>query len=159
MSWLNPWYWISLVGSPEFWLAVSVAIAAFYAWKKPKGMKGFVVVFLISLAISYGIVIGLKDITNIPRPCDPDNPDCPEDSSFPSGHAVAVFTAFTATALFSKKRAIPILILALLVSWSRVALGVHTWADVIVGGLIGVTITQTVWFALKKFGKKIKLEI
>ncbi len=58
-------------------------------------------------------------------------------NSFPSGHSATAFSLFLALGLIFKRALIPFLILAFLVAFSRVAIGVHYLSDVIVGSLIG----------------------
>ena len=74
--------------------------------------------------------------------------------SFPSGHtqtAVGTFGAIAATAR-KKSVAITCVVLALLVGFSRMYIGVHTPADVLVGG--GLSIVFLVVFYPIMFGKK-----
>ena len=63
----------------------------------------------------------------------------PSDWSFPSGHATASFAA--AWALFRmapKKVGVPALLLAILIAFSRLYVGVHYPTDVLAGAVIGV---------------------
>jgi undecaprenyl-diphosphatase len=63
-------------------------------------------------------------------------------SSFPSGHTLEAFAMATALSLlFSKKKiVIPVFAWAILVAYSRIALGVHYPSDVIAGILLGIFI-------------------
>lgn len=62
----------------------------------------------------------------------------PFDWSFPSGHSVNVFAAATAVFLNHKKIGVFALVLAALVAFSRLYVGVHYPTDVLVGAVIGI---------------------
>ncbi len=61
----------------------------------------------------------------------------PTDSSFPSGHTAACFAVTVVLLIKYKWKAIPALIVALLVALSRIYLCVHYPSDVLGGMLIG----------------------
>jgi len=61
----------------------------------------------------------------------------PKDFSFPSGHTMASFAAATVIISQNKKWRLPVLILAFLISFSRLYLFVHFPSDVIAGAIIG----------------------
>lgn len=66
----------------------------------------------------------------------------PSDASFPSGHAACAFAS--AGILYRnlpKRFAIPAVILAFLIAFSRLYLGVHYFSDVLCGMLIGIALS------------------
>jgi membrane-associated phospholipid phosphatase len=148
---------MTLAGSPELWLGMAAALVVFYFFRRnsanPKPLfRAFTVVFVVSLLASLGIVQAGKLAFHVERPCGEDNPYCENDFSFPSGHAASVFVFFTSVLIFVR-RAWPAGILAAAVAWSRVALGVHTIADVAAGSVVGVVVSLVVWKALERGGK------
>ena len=75
------------------------------------------------------------------------------DSSFPSGHTVEAFAMAAAlfTLFFRRKITVPIYIWAILVAYSRMALGVHYPSDVLAGIFIGSLLGWVVPWAAGKF--------
>ena len=63
--------------------------------------------------------------------------------SFPSGHTTTIFALATMVVFFTKKRSyhILVLIVAILVGYSRIYLGQHFLEDVIFGSIIGTSIS------------------
>jgi undecaprenyl-diphosphatase len=71
-----------------------------------------------------------------PRPLVP----TPPTGSFPSGHSATAFACATVIAWASPRLAVPAFVLAALVAWSRVYVGVHWPLDVLGGALLGVLV-------------------
>ncbi|HEX2087805.1 MAG TPA: phosphatase PAP2 family protein [Solirubrobacteraceae bacterium] len=96
----------------------------------------------------------LKDLVDRHRPplTDPDIEyvgTLPSSPSFPSGHAMTAFAAATAIAVLCPRMRWPALAIALLVAVSRPYLGVHFWADVVVGALLGAAVGAGVALAVR----------
>ena len=64
----------------------------------------------------------------------------PHSHSFPSGHATTSFACATVLALTLPRFAVPLLVLAAAVAWSRVYVGVHYPLDVLAGAALGAVI-------------------
>ncbi len=75
------------------------------------------------------------------------------DSSFPSGHTLEAFAIAAALSLlFSKKKiVISVYLWAMLVAYSRMALGVHYPSDVLAGVIIGTFIGWSVPWIFNRF--------
>ncbi len=64
----------------------------------------------------------------------------PSSGSFPSGHASAAFACATVIAWASPRLAVGAYVLAALVAWSRVYVGVHYPLDVLGGAALGILV-------------------
>ena len=125
-----------------FWIAWAVLLLIF-----PKTRK-------IGLGMGFALIMGLlicnatlKPLIARPRPYDFQLSEfgktisllieAQHDFSFPSGHTIASFEASVVLLKNSKKMGIPALIIAVLVSFSRMYLYVHYPTDVIVSVILG----------------------
>jgi membrane-associated phospholipid phosphatase len=61
-----------------------------------------------------------------------------EFGAFPSGHAATVIGLATAAWLIDRRLGILAALYALLVSWSRIALGCHHFSDAVAAGILGI---------------------
>jgi undecaprenyl-diphosphatase len=107
-----------------------------------------------AFAIASGLNAALKAVFDRHRPplTDPDIVhvgDLPSSPSFPSGHAMTAFAAATAVAVLCPRMRWPALAIALVVAVSRPYLGVHFWADVVVGSLLGAAIGAGIALAVR----------
>ena len=122
------------------WLAIAVAVSGF-SWSRPWLWTRVAVAILVAESVS-GL---LKEWIERDRPpvADPDPDtlvDLPVTYSFPSGHATVSFACATVLALAVPRLAWPLYTLAVLISFSRVYVGVHYPFDVLVGAVLGVAI-------------------
>lgn len=122
----DSWYW--LIGLALVWLFSRGEV------------RSTTILWALTLAIMAVAVLGIKFLLRRPRPegewgsiyraTDP--------HSFPSGHAVRAMTIVFLSLQFSNPLwFIGLLIWAILVGYSRVALSLHYFSDVLVGWLVG----------------------
>lgn len=120
----------------------TIILVIFHYRKK----RYFIILPLFNLLIAGGIAnYILKNLLLRIRPCMQDivlNFPCPTDFSFPSSHAATSFAAATAISLLDPKRRTLYYSIALIVSLSRIYLGVHYILDVMGGIILGVTISM-----------------
>jgi membrane-associated phospholipid phosphatase len=151
------------------------------AWEKPspqrKAFKTATVLLTLTLILAFVSVQAIKQTTQIPRPCTPCtspeisqspglpqdnlfgkesvcNPYCVDDDySFPSGHAATIFAVCTAALLLSRRREALILYgPAVVIAYSRLALGVHTLPDIAAGSVLGLVSALVIWRIQPKLG-------
>ena len=142
-------YITSLGDAGIFWIACSVILMLV-----PKQRKAG---FSMGIALIFGVVVCnmiLKPLVGRIRPYDYNLEvlklnwedflvhgkllvETPHDFSFPSGHTIASFEASVALYKNNKRLGIPALILAVLISFSRMYLYVHYPTDVIASVILG----------------------
>ena len=148
-----------------FWIACAVILMLI-----PKTRKtGFGMLFALLMGLLVCNII-LKPVIARPRPYDFQMEhfgkeiwmltEAMHDFSFPSGHTIASFEACTVLLKNSKKLGIPALILAILISFSRLYLYVHYPTDVLFSvvfgtlfGLLGNALAQKLRLPSGRRGK------
>ena len=134
------------------WLVIAVAISGF-SWSRPWLWTRVGAAILLAESISGA----LKEWVERDRPpvSDPDPATLvglPATHSFPSGHATVSFACATTLALAVPRLALPLYTLAVLISFSRVYVGVHYPLDVLAGAALGVAIA----IALRKLAAALR---
>jgi undecaprenyl-diphosphatase len=121
------------------WVAIALVLCVLYRrW----GLLGLTI---IAVALADWSAMGLKALVDRPRPplryAEPEPlVRTPHDGSFPSGHAATSFAAATIMSFAFPRLAPFLFVLAALVAWSRVYVGVHYPLDVIGGAILGVLV-------------------
>ena len=133
-----------------FWILVGVLLLCFKKTRK----AGFCVLIAISLGFLVSNLI-LKPWVARTRPYDINTAitlliSKPSDFSFPSGHTTASFASALAILYHHKKIGIGALVLAILVSLSRLYLYVHFPTDVLVGAIVGTLASIAAWAIVNK---------
>ena len=132
--------WLSKAGSNGLvWVLIALAVSIAYRRYPLFGMT------LLTIVVADTSTFALKDLFGRPRPnvryAEPEplmHP--PSTDSFPSGHAATSFAAATVIAAAAPRLRVPLYVLAALVAWSRVYVGLHYPLDVIGGAVYGVAL-------------------
>ena len=129
------------------WLAIIAAMSRSQRWL---GLR-YVASALVTVAIINQI---LKHVIGRPRPwrvlaAAHTYGPLEHDFSFPSAHATATFALAVAVALWWPRARWPALVAAVLVSFSRIAIGMHYPGDVLGGAVLGAVTSFCLfpWFA------------
>ena len=120
-----------------FWVVTAILLLCFARTRKTGAAVAIALVFDVILC---NMII--KPLVARPRPYEVNTlieliVQKPMEYSFPSGHSAASFAAATALALQKSKLAVPALIFAALIAFSRLYLYVHYPTDVLGGILLG----------------------
>lgn len=151
------WKAVTFLGNAGwFWIGLGIVLACI-----PKTRKAGIIA-LISLALGALITnVWLKEFVARARPFDaldtivPLIPK-PTDYSFPSGHTCASFAcALVYFRMLPRKYGTPLLVLAGLIAFSRLYLGVHYPSDVLGGYLVARLVSEVAYAAMKKWGGKL----
>lgn len=141
------WKCITTLGdSGWFWIALSFLLII------PKQTRWIGITSLAALVIGALITnVTLKNLIARTRPYEVVDGlilliEKQSDFSFPSGHTCASFAAAGVYwRMMPKKYSIPLLILAALIAFSRLYVGVHYPSDVLAGLLIGLFAAWAAW--------------
>lgn len=143
---VNPFFdclmpWVTRLGSGEFIFCIAIILLLFKKSEKRTGG----ILLLASLTVSYYATGILKGLAKRPRPFmvfhDVHLLAQAGGYSFPSGHTILAFmTAAVLSQFFGRPWRGVFFLLASLVGFSRVYLGVHYVSDVIAGAAVGTLI-------------------
>ena len=144
------------ITDPSFWIIPGLIMASFFVWEK-KGLALLVLgVVLLAVGLSDALCNQvIKYAVHRLRPCNPHALieggrfllGYKTSLSFPSSHAMNIFTAATVFTGFFRRQWPWFYGFALLIAFSRIYVGVHFPGDVLGGALFGMLIGGTVyWF-------------
>jgi undecaprenyl-diphosphatase len=159
-------YWIT---KKETWYPIYAIIFIWMTWKYKRRAIIPIIIVIVAITISDQFTSSfMKTFFERLRPCHEPTishlvhivDGCGGQFGFASSHASNSFTLTTLLYLFFKPNLRYTLILfiwAVLVSYSRVYVGVHYPGDVIVGGIIGYLIAVILFFLYSKLPSEYKL--
>ena len=142
--------WLSHAGSNGLvWILIALAVAL--VWRH----WALVPVTIATALVADWTNLALKEAFDRERPssrfAEPEPLMRPPDSpSFPSGHAATSFACATVIGASVPQLRVPLYVLAALVAWSRVYVGVHYPLDALGGALYGVAVGLVVVRALPR---------
>lgn len=127
--------WGMVAATTVGFAAVAVGLPIWIGRADPKLGRACVWTMVVGL----GLTLGLQVLTDLPRPADPSALlPAPPLGSFPSGHMVLLAIVIAVAAAQHRGVALCALPLAIVVGYSRVALGHHHPVDVWAGASIGL---------------------
>ena len=129
-GWLDPFFvGLSIAGSSALvWLVIGLVITV---------LRRNVLPFLNVAATA---LVTNMIVTAIKHAVGRERMEVPTTSSFPSGHAATSFACALVLARFAPRLTIPLFVLAALIAFSRVYVGVHYPFDALAGALLGLAI-------------------
>jgi undecaprenyl-diphosphatase len=145
--------WLSRAGSSGLvWVVIALVLGIAYRRYALFGMV------LLTVLVADTTNFLLKDVFERERPnvryAQPEPLMRPPDShSFPSGHAATSFAAATVIAAAVPRFRVPLYVLAALIAWSRVYVGVHYPLDVLAGALYGTALGLVLVRALPRLAE------
>lgn len=150
------WKFITSLGDGGWlWIVVGVGLLFF----KKTRVVGFTL--LIALLINMFITnLTLKDLFARPRPYTASEKVIPlieklSSYSFPSGHTSVSFSgALVLYRMMPKKVGVPALILAAMIGFSRLYVGVHYPTDVLGGVIVGIIASTASYYLIQFIMKK-----
>lgn len=132
------------------WVVLAAVLAGLWGWRRRRE----VVAAGVGALTMFPVVAALKVVVQRPRPAGIPGLwiASPESTpSFPSGHAAGAFALAAMLSLAWPRGRALWWTAAVVVAWSRVALGVHYPSDCLAGAAIGVSLVfGTVWIVTRQ---------
>jgi len=145
-----------IITEPRNWLIIALVAMVFFVIKEKKKALAVIAVVVIAVALSDLIAYRiLKPLFGRLRPCHPEFYigggrfliGMKTSFSFPSNHAMNMFTAATVLSCFYNKYAGYYFGFALLIGFSRIYVGVHYPLDILGGALFGILLGTGVYLS------------
>ena len=154
-----------IITEPRNWLIIALIAMVFFVIKEKKKALGIIALVLIAVALSDLIAYRIfKPLFGRLRPCHPEFYigggrfliGMKTSFSFPSNHAMNMFTAATVLSCFYNKYAGYYFGFALLIGFSRIYVGVHYPFDILGGALFGILLGTGVYLSYCRIGIFVK---
>ncbi len=122
-------------------LWVLLAALAALTWRRPAILAWVIAADLLADGASHGLrrLVG-RDRPPVHDPEPTPLVNVPGDAAFPSGHAATSFACAAVLAWLTPLAAVPLFVLAVLVAFSRVYVGVHFPLDAVGGAALGLAV-------------------
>lgn len=148
---------LRVFSSATTYISIALIIAtALYGYFKKEGFNK-PVQLLVTLLLAALVSFSMKTVIKRERPFETHKNiqklSTGGSSSFPSGHTFEAFAMATAISLMYRRKKITITIMlwALLVGYSRMALGVHYFSDVLGGMTLGILLSIGINYLFRKY--------
>lgn len=153
-----------LITNVRYWYITYLIFALWLIFKG--GKKGRLALITLVVAVILTDQINsafLKELFGRIRPCHTLKNvhlliNCPISKSFPSSHAANNFLAAVILSFFYKQYNKIFLFIAILISYSRIYVGVHYPSDIIGGALVGIIIGLLILLIVKQFYHPLNIE-
>ncbi|MFJ3404161.1 phosphatase PAP2 family protein [Promicromonospora sp. NPDC090134] len=147
----------SAMGTTETIIGICLVVSGVVWWRT--GQWWYAVVPAIAVAIQAGVFMLAALVVSAERPEVEQLDPAPPTSSFPSGHSGASIALYVSLALMAQRIGhtwlrvcvtVVLLVLPLLVVYSRLYRGMHYPSDVVVGVLNGLVCVVIGWYWLRR---------
>jgi undecaprenyl-diphosphatase len=140
----DPSVWLGTIEKlGAVWIVLAVALGLLQR-RGPRWTVGIAVLTAVATFVADSLALGVKDLTNRPRPFEAHPQIHPlyvvHSSSFPAGHAATAFAGAALLSFLAPRLAPAFVALAALIAWSRVYDGVHYPSDVLAGAVLGALV-------------------
>lgn len=165
MDWI--WIFISFFGDLPFWVLFSITLICvfFYSKKIAKKIEWVYKYALPSVSFSALAAYTMKIIFKEPRICQ-GLYFCPSSYGFPSMHSAVAFAFSVAAVIYFRNeilknsRLFSLIIISItfsfLIAYSRIAMGVHTFEEVIAGAMVGIAFSSAWCMFYEHYKKKVR---
>lgn len=146
-------------------LILTSLLTVVFIWKQPKAVMNLIIVVIISGLLGQLLKVSFFEGCDRPLRVFNESPivhTLPNyrlfHNSFPSGHSITAMAAFTTLVWSIKPKyylQIVVAILASLITYSRVYLGVHFPGDVLAGSLFGILMPLLLTPVINKLSRRI----
>ena len=153
----DPFVWLGTIDKiGAVWIVLALAVGLWLrrgVW----GTLGLVVLTALTTLAADSLSFGVKDLTHRTRPFQAHPEIHPlyvvHSSSFPAGHAATAFAGAVLLSFVAPRLAPLFCVLAALIGFSRVYVGVHYPTDVLAGAVLGAAVGAAAALAYRASGQ------